>query len=78
MAHFNKAKRSLRFLVSVRVASDPRVGMFSLFCIFYYFIFFCYETMSNCSKNLLKNNCDEEHGYTITWVPELFMVGPII
>ena len=35
--------KSLRFLVSARVASDPRVCIFKSF--------FCYETMSNCSQN---------------------------
>ena len=39
-----KAKKSLRFLVSARVVSEPRVDIF-------YFILFCHETMSNCSQN---------------------------
>ena len=41
---FSKEK-SLQFLVSAHVASDPCVSIFSfLFCC-------CYETMSNCSQN---------------------------
>ena len=38
-------QKSLRFLVSARVASDPRVGIFN----FPFFV--CYKTMSNCSQN---------------------------
>ena len=39
-------QKSFQFLVSARVASDPRVGIFNL-------LFLGYETMSNCSQNLL-------------------------
>ena len=40
-------QKSLRFLVSVCVASDLYVGIFG----FSAFFFFCYETRSNCSQN---------------------------
>ena len=36
-------QKNLQFLVSARVASDPRIGIFRGF--------FCYEMMPNCSKN---------------------------
>ena len=39
-----KAQRSLWFLVSARIASDPRISILKFRC-------FCYETMSNCSQN---------------------------
>ena len=41
--HVRPQKR-LWFLVSTRVASAPRFGIFN-------FLFCCYETMSNCSQN---------------------------
>ena len=42
--HLGHTEKSLRFLISVRVTSDPRIGIFS-------FLFIYYETMSNCSQN---------------------------
>ena len=49
-------KKSLCFLVSVCVASDPPVSNFFFFMFFFsvfFFLFFCCETMSNCSQKLL-------------------------
>ena len=40
-----RPKKSLQFLVSASVASDPRVG------IFYFLVLFCCETMSNSGQN---------------------------
>ena len=60
---FVKAKTSLRFLVSARVASDPRVGMFSLL------ILFCSETMSNC-----RHNCWIERNFALLYFKRIFHI----
>ena len=43
-----RPNKSLWFLVSARVASDPRIGILNLFI-----YFFCYETMSELQPKLL-------------------------